>query len=240
MFHNPLKSIASYTEIQVIMAYHLIEAPSDWVDAVWCCPPKRITWVPTWDGKDEPPYFPPLKLNQMPPLSDPTDWRAIYGLPLNMEPRQLPPPTLMRYQMEAGIASSQPPTPRRRGPRPKPLHERPLKLVVPKRHHFTHTRERRLQVTSYICNRDTWVFDRSNYPVREGLQKDGYWRPLNNNEVQNIINIPSSAIRRWWVNRDRILNHQKTPESAGPSGTAALQVFEVVVPQSSVLDVFRN
>ena len=191
------------------MVYHfIIDALSNWVEATWCCLPKQLIWVPTWDGNEEPPDFPPLPPFSKPPINDPTDWSALYRLQPNREQENLS-PQFKRYHMEADLVSSQPNKRQKRsGSGPKPLSERTLP-TLPTKTPKSYTRERKLQIISYITNKLTWVLDYTNIPVREGLQKDGCWRPLNNLEMERLTGINSNNIRRWWISRDQILTSPK-------------------------------
>jgi hypothetical protein len=100
------------------------------------------------------------------------------------------------------------------GPRPSENFGETRKLCTPpplKRPRLhSYTRETKLKVVDYIADRRTWVPDlRPHVVVREGLQMEGSYRPLQDAEVAELFNISKANISRWWKARFDILQSRK-------------------------------
>ncbi|KAH8812934.1 hypothetical protein F5884DRAFT_318914 [Xylogone sp. PMI_703] len=110
-------------------------------------------------------------------------------------------------------ATIQYPQPKKRGPKPKPLHERKYKprtkpVSALRR---SYSKERKIEVLMFLLYHQVGISPRTTYRVpkyRTGLPEstNSCYRPVTIKEASEFWKIPEGTIHEWWVRRDRILS----------------------------------
>jgi len=117
--------------------------------------------------------------------------------------------------------------PKKRGPKPKPLEERPYKQPKPiSRVQRSYSRERKVEVILYLLHHR--VQDDQNRRIRAGESRIGATEPTEPtqptdstgvtyraptyHEASAHFKIPATTIAAWWKQKDKITNQEAAAE----------------------------